>query len=144
MKCSLTHHSRIWDYHNPHLKFDGRKALRQEMLRFIQGMRGTRKNPVTAKQIRGWFHNTDNVLIDAVLAGLIREGEVVVKGGQHTLAPPYKVVYFYPDGSVLDATRYDTEADARDILEGSIALMEPGERVVLLNRGDEIDAFPLL
>lgn len=65
------------DYSSPSIKGDGAAMAQSEVVRFVRGIRGPRKAPVTAAQIKKWFRATPADFIDAqidaaLLAGRIR------------------------------------------------------------------------
>ena len=59
------------------------RALHNELVRFIRGIRGPRQNAVTRKQIGDWCSRTPAEAVDAALVELVAEGKVttVMIGG---------------------------------------------------------------
>ena len=52
------------------------RAVHAEVLRFVRGIRGPRRNPVTRTQIGAWLARTPGEAVDAALVDLIAEGKV--------------------------------------------------------------------
>ena len=77
MRASRTHQSRLINYNDPALAFDGEVALQKLIANFVYGIRCKRNNPVSAKQIKAWFKSTDpdfvQFQIDACCGKTIRE-----------------------------------------------------------------------
>jgi hypothetical protein len=78
MRASRTDDSRKLMFHSEDLRFDGRKALRGHIVRFVRGIRGERENPVTERQIVQWFQGTDAAFVRSVLADMVATGELRV------------------------------------------------------------------
>lgn len=139
MKCDRTATSRLWPYHDTSLTFDGRVALRSHMLRFIQGIKGVRKNPVTEREIVQWFRCTRPDFVRSVLWDLVMRRYVRQEGRAYRITGEYTVAFFYANGSLLDRTGYATKGEAEAELRSSAHVLESGEWVVLEQFSKEID-----
>lgn len=58
------------------LKFDGAAALRKRIASYVQGVRGTRQNAVTERQILRWFRGTPEAFVKARLSEVCASGQV--------------------------------------------------------------------
>ncbi len=76
MRCARTHFSRMIDYSANNLTFDGAAALQKQIVRFVEGIRGRRENPVTGRQIDKWFRNTPKNFVDDQLFAVCADGRV--------------------------------------------------------------------
>ncbi len=56
---------------------DGERKLQRALYQFILGINGRRQNPVTRKQIMGWFHGTPESMVVAALEFLLND-EVIM------------------------------------------------------------------
>ena len=71
-----THDTRRICFHADNLKFDGAKALQSWIVRFVKGIRGERKVPVSEKQIVDWFRATDPAFVREQLDVVCADGRV--------------------------------------------------------------------
>ena len=78
MRASKTLTCRVIQYHSADLRFDGAIALRNQIVRYVAGIRGERKAPVSAKQIVSWFRGTDAKFVNEQLTTLVAEGRVCI------------------------------------------------------------------
>lgn len=77
MRAARTPDCRLVNFADPALKFDGASALRKQIAKFVAGVKGERKNPVSEKQIVAWFKSTTPAFVkqqitEACAAGKIR------------------------------------------------------------------------
>lgn len=64
------------DWSSPNLKVDGKEACKKQIVAFIQGIRGPRKNPVNEKQIMEWVSATPREFVDDCMVELILDGVI--------------------------------------------------------------------
>jgi len=76
MRASRTHGSRLIMFHSPDLTFDGASALRKQIVDFVRGIRGERKNAVTEKQIVQWFRGTNAAFVRRQIGAACAAGEI--------------------------------------------------------------------
>lgn len=96
MYHSRTPMPRLLRYNDPGFKGDGAGALRREIAKFVGGIKGDRKNPVSEKQILAWFKSTDpdfvrKQITDACGAGEIRCVRTSTRTRGHNRAYRYEV-----------------------------------------------------
>ena len=61
---------------------DGERKLQKALYHFILGINGQRKNPVTRKQIMGWFHGTPESMVVAALEFLLNDEVIMAEKGK--------------------------------------------------------------
>ena len=67
------------NYADPAIKGDGAKACQNEIVRFVRGIRGPRKTPVTAKQICQWFKVTPEAFVEIQIAAACAAGKINIR-----------------------------------------------------------------
>jgi len=78
MNTSRTDYSRMIDW-SAVKSPDNKAAMRRQILRFVGGIRGERKNEVTKKQILAWFRATPPDFVDEAIWDALREDEIDVR-----------------------------------------------------------------
>lgn len=70
------HTAQAIDYSSPAIKGDGAKSCEAEIVRFVRGIRGPRRTPVTATQIRKWMRATPEEFVDAQIDKALISGKI--------------------------------------------------------------------
>lgn len=76
MHAARTQLAHVIDYSADGLKVDGAKACQREIVRFVRGVRGSRKTQVTAAQIVKWFRATPEDFVQAQIDEALLEGRI--------------------------------------------------------------------
>lgn len=71
-----THMAHVIDYSSPAIKGDGAAMCQREIVRFVRGVRGPRRSPVTAAQIVRWFRATPADFVQAQIDAALIAGRI--------------------------------------------------------------------
>ncbi len=70
------HTAHAIDYSHHAVKGDGAKSCQAEIVRFVRGIRGPRRAPVTAAQIKKWMRATPADFVDAQIDAALVSGKI--------------------------------------------------------------------
>lgn len=84
--------------------YDGRAALKREIVRFVRGIRGARECAVTQEQIVAWFRATDAACVRRCILDLVVDDVITIQRSSLRSPMPHNTRYTY---AVVDARAAD-------------------------------------
>ncbi|WP_420584884.1 hypothetical protein [Ruegeria sp.] len=69
----------VINYADPAIKGDGAKSCQCEIVRFVRGVRGPRKSPVTATQIKKWLRATPDEFVEEQIDAACAAGKIIIR-----------------------------------------------------------------
>lgn len=80
---------------DPAIKGEGHNRCKNQIIKFITGIHGPRKNPVTKKQIMKWVPHTPSEFVDACIDSLIMDGSISIRQKSLSSGRRYNGAYVY-------------------------------------------------
>ncbi|WP_171232195.1 hypothetical protein [Ruegeria sp. HKCCA4812] len=87
----------VVNFADPRCK-NGAVACQCEIVRFVRGVRGPRKSPVTATQIKKWLRATPDEFVEAQIDAALSAGKITIRRKSLSSGRRYGGSYVYEVG----------------------------------------------